>query len=94
MVKHMQKDILIGYQNPYHNEINGEGFLDFLKPIGNILKPFIKPVLGAIPGILENVDKNKPKPVTTSFNDQLLQLYNSTDDPKMKLEILKQMQKS
>lgn len=93
MVKHMQRDILVGYQHPCHHEINGEGFLDFLKPIGNILKPLIGPVLSAIPGIMGDVEKNKVKP-GPSFNDQLMQLYNSTEDPKMKLEILKQMNKS
>jgi len=83
----IQRDILLGYQHPYHNDINGSGFIDWLKPIGTILKPFIGPVVSAIGDVMGS--HSKP-----DSQAQLQQLYNETTDPKLKLEILKMMQKS
>ena len=83
----MQRDILLGYQHPYHNDIHGAGFLDFLKPLGTVLKPFIGPVVSAIGDVLGQSHEQNPNP-----HDQLMQLFNETSDPKLKLEILKMLQ--
>ena len=73
---------MLGYNHPYHNDINGAGFIDFLKP----LVPLIGPVVSAIGDLF---GQHKTHQDSVASKEQLMQLYNEATDPKLKLEILK-----